>query len=218
MVVLLIAVVIGTWVPLYAITMMRQNYSAEPKIHYVLDMDIQPSYGPQEPHSMFADGRASRLPPDGTVARGHLRLDDHYYLGYRQIEGPDSPAPSIEFFATLPKQVEINEQFLEHGHTRYSIYCSICHADDGLGKGLVHQAAVAAKEDKWVPPTNLMTQEIRDRADGQIYQSIVDGVRNMPGYKTQIGVNDRWAIVAYLRKLQRTSPVAPPENPQTQSP
>ncbi len=74
----------------------------------------------------------------------------------------------------------------------------------------MNQRALELKEAKWVPATNLMTQEIRDRAAGQLFQAIRDGVRNMPSYGAQITPHDRWAIVAYLRELQSTSPVAPP--------
>jgi mono/diheme cytochrome c family protein len=102
---------------------------------------------------------------------------------------------------------------VNRGLERYAIYCAVCHDDSGTGNGLVHQHALALKETKWVPPTNLLTQEIRDRPEGQIFQAISDGVRNMPGYKSQLDVDDRWAIVVYVRKLQATQPVAVVEQP-----
>ncbi len=65
-----------------------------------------------------------------------------------------------------------------------------------------------------MPATNLMTADIRGRADGQLFQAIRDGVRNMPAYGSQIEPADRWAIVAWLRELQAQSPVAPQEIPK----
>ena len=110
----------------------------------------------------------------------------------------------------------MDADLIARGHERYSIYCAICHDGQGTGQGLVHQRALALQETKWVPPTNLLTQEIRDRPDGQVFQAISDGVRNMPSYKTQIAVEDRWAIVAYLRQLQATQPVAVVEKPKSE--
>ena len=209
-------VVIATWLPLYGIYRMRTSFSTKPKIHFIQDMDLQPSYKPQEPHLMFADGRATRSPVPDTVARGHLKLDDHYFRGYRTVNSANGS--SIEFFAGLPNNILIDEKLLARGKERYTIFCALCHDSQGLGNGIIHQRALAAKEARWVPPTNMMTQMARDRLDGQIFQAISDGVRNMSSYNTQIGTADRWAIVAYVRHLQATSPVAPPVAPPPDQP
>jgi mono/diheme cytochrome c family protein len=111
---------------------------------------------------------------------------------------------------TQPPQLTVDEAFIARGRNRYQIHCVVCHGDSGAGDGLVNQRAIELKEAKWVPATNLLTQLIRDRADGQIFQAIRDGVRNMPSYGSQIEPRDRWAIVAYVRHLQATLPVAPP--------
>lgn len=205
----LIVVVVATWVPLYLIYKKRSEFSELPKIHYVQDMDLQPGFRPQQPSTLFADGRAARQPVDGTVARGHLREDEHFFRGFHHVQAGATEA--LEFFSTYPDRVVVDEAFVERGRQRYMIYCAVCHDDRGAGNGTVHQRALELKETKWVPPTNLLTQEIRDRAHGQLFQVIGDGVRNMPGYKTQISVEDRWAIVAYVRHLQSTQPVAAAE-------
>ncbi len=214
MVIGFILVVVATWLPLYRIYQMRSSFSSEPKIHFIQDMDLQPSFGPQQPHVMFADGRATRPPIPGTVARGHVKFDDHYFRGYRQKDD----GGGIEFFKGQPEKIVVDERLLARGMDRYAIYCSLCHDDRGLGNGIIDQRAVARKEANWVPPTNLMTQEIRDRADGQLFQAISDGVRNMPAYNTQISHADRWAIVAYMRRLQHESPVAQPTSPTQPTP
>jgi len=207
-----VLVVIATWLPLYGIYRIRTSYSTSPKIHYIQDMDMQPSYRPQETHTMFADGRATRPPVAGTVARGHLALDDHFFRGFKTINSGEG-GPEIEFMDGLPEGVAFTDELLLRGKDRYTIYCALCHGDDGLGNGIIHQRGLALKEASWVQPTNLMTQEIRDRKDGQIFQAISDGVRNMPSYNSQINAADRWAIVAFLRDLQESSPVAPPSAP-----
>jgi mono/diheme cytochrome c family protein len=209
----LIIVIIASWIPLYLIYQKRNSYSTLPKIHYIQDMDNQPGFGPQDPTTLFADGRATRSLVDGTVARGHLREDDHYFRGYQMTK--IGSTESVEFFENFPDNVSVNEALIGRGAERYAIYCAVCHDQQGAGDGLVHQHAIALKEAKWVPPTNLLTQEIRDRPEGQVFQAISDGVRNMPGYKTQINVEDRWAIVAFVRQLQATQPVAVVEELKT---
>jgi mono/diheme cytochrome c family protein len=209
----LILVIIGTWIPLYLIYQERNSFSTLPKIHYIQDMDNQPGFGPQAPTTLFADGRATRTIVEGTIARGHLREDDHYFRGFQMIESGSTEV--VEFFENFPDAVTVDQAIVQRGQERYAIYCAVCHDDQGTGNGLVHQHALVLKETKWVPPTNLLTQEIRDRAEGQLFQAISDGVRNMPGYKTQVDVADRWAIVAYVRQLQATQPVAVVEKPKT---
>ncbi len=212
MVVGLILVIFATWIPLYLIFQKRNSYSTLPKIHYIQDMDNQPGYGPQAPTTLFDDGRASRTLVEGTIARGHLREDDHYFRGHHDVE--NGAIQTLEFYESFPENVVVDEPFVLRGQERYAIYCAVCHDENGTGNGLVHQRAMALQETKWVPPTNLLTQEIRDRPEGQLFQAISDGARNMPGYKTQINVDDRWAIVAYVQKLQATQPVAIVEEPK----
>jgi mono/diheme cytochrome c family protein len=208
MVLTLAIVVIATWVPLGLIFRARGTTSAQPRVHFFLDMDKQAKFGTQAAHPWFRDGRAMRRPIEGTIARGRLQHDEHFFNGYTT----DSQSGAIQFVSAQPPQLTIDEPFITRGRQRYQIYCAVCHGDSGDGNGLVNQRAMELKEAKWVPATNLMTQEIRDRADGQIFQAIRDGVRNMPSYKSQIDPRDRWAIVAYLRHLQASASVAPAAN------
>ncbi len=212
MVVALILVIVATWIPLYLIFQRRNSYSTLPKIHYIQDMDNQPGFGPQAPTTLFADGRATRTLVEGTIARGHLREDNHYFRGYHKVD--NGAIRTLEFFESFPENVLVDESLVLRGQERYAIFCAVCHDEKGTGNGLVHQHAMALEETKWVPPTNLLTQEIRDRPEGQVFQAISDGVRNMPGYKTQISVDDRWAIVAYVQSLQANQPVAIAEEPE----
>lgn len=219
MVLSLILAVIGSWIPLALIYQARQTKSRLPRIHFIHDMDHQARFGPQDPHPWFNDGRAMRLPVEGTIARNRLQHDQHWSLGYFTSDGTRSSA--VTHFATeLPQQVQCElGELVERGENRYTIYCLVCHGPQGGGDGPVNQRAIELKETKWVPATNLMTQMVRDRADGQLFQAITDGVRNMPSYGAQISVRDRWAIVAYLRTLQANQPVAPePLQPATNPP
>ena len=69
---------------------------------------------------------------------------------------------------------------------------------------MVSKRADALMEGTWTPPTSFHTDLIRERPDGHLYNTISNGIRNMPAYGSQISVADRWAIVAYVRALQRS--------------
>lgn len=219
MVALLLIVVVATWVPLALIYDARSKRSGKPRVHFFLDMDKQAKFKPQSAHPWFLDGRAMRQPVEGTIARGYWKDDPAFYNGYTMIPATNSSTTNyaateksalgiIQFVKTLPDQIGVDERILNRGPQRYQIHCAPCHGSSGTGDGMVNQRAIELKESKWVPATNLLTQDIRDRANGQLFQAISDGVRNMPSYKLQISPNDRWAIVAYLRQLQSESPVA----------
>src|SRR5439155_25052438 len=109
------------------------------------------------------------------------------------------------FLSGFPEQVKVNEALLRRGQQRFNIYCSVCHGLDGSGHGPVNERAMAlagVSGTNWTPAADLMKDSVRGRPDGHIYNTINVGIRNMPGYGTQIVPEDRWAIVAYVRALQ----------------
>ena len=183
-------------IPLAIIAMARNARSDHPPIHIVQDMDNQERFEAQQAHSLFRDGRAMRPQESGTVARGQLRLDDHYYRGL--VDG--------DFAAAFPGDqtgIVLTEAFLRRGQQRFNIYCATCHGRDGAGNGMVNKRATELGP--WTPAANLHEDQYRERPVGHIFNTITNGIRSMPGYAEQIDVSDRWAIVAYLRALQRAS-------------
>lgn len=167
----------------------RGDISDKPPIHLNQNMDFQKRVDPQEANSFFRDNRGVRSLIKGTVARGYLQSDTHFYAG--KVGG--------KYASTLPKQVKVNEALLQRGKERFNIYCSTCHGTNGNGKGTVTLYARAYK------PANLHDDRIRRMSVGELYHVILYGKNNnMPGYKVQIPANDRWAIIAYLRALQLT--------------
>lgn len=207
MVLLLLLVVVGTWIPLALIYRARTLNSPLPRIHLIQDMDKQPRRGPQTAHPWFVDGRAMRQPVPGTISRGDFSSSPEW-CGYRLSSAAGSGEAGPEFLAEIPAPWASDPNLVARGQNRFEIYCAVCHGPGGLGDGPIHRRAVELKEPKWVPATNLMTQDIRNRSGGQLFQAITDGVRNMPPYGAQIGLRDRWAIVAYVRDLHQHSPVA----------
>ena len=99
----------------------------------------------------------------------------------------------------------VNKTAATSGQQMYSNYCAPCHGLDGYGHGPINERAQELQvksEAQWSPAADLHGDTIRGRADGHLYNTINNGIRNMPGYGAQIPVADRWAIVAYLRALQ----------------
>lgn len=198
--------VVVSWLPLVVAARRRVTTSEVPQIHIIQDMDNQPRWRGYVSNPVFADGRTIRPAIAGTVARDRLELDDHFYRGYPR--GADGNVQRNEknepvFFKGYPKELQVDDALLRRGQLTYNIYCAPCHGNDGFGAGPVHQRAVALQDPKWVPPANLHDALIKARPDGHIYNTVTNGIRNMAGYGSSIvRVEDRWAVVAYVRALQ----------------
>ncbi len=181
-------------VPFALAVLARVSTSERPRVHIVPDMDSQEKFKAQRKNAFFADNRSMRADVAGTVAQGELRADDHFYAG--KVNGA--------FAKTFPAQVDISMQTMARGQEKFGIYCAPCHGQDGAGQGMVHQRARALLQGTWVPPTDLHQENLLYKPVGELFDNISRGIRNMPPYARQIDVADRWAVVFYLRALQRS--------------
>jgi len=182
-----------SWIPIALALRARTTKSTEPRYHFVQDMDNQPKVKTQSRLMLFADQRGMRPPVPGTVARGSVIDDPAFELG--KTEDGD-------WIDAIP--VEVSMALLERGRQRFDIYCSPCHGLAGYGDGMVAKRADQLQEGTWTPPTSFHTDLVRTRPDGHLFNTISNGIRNMPSYGSQIPVDDRWAIVAYVRALQKS--------------
>lgn len=187
----------------------RGEPSDQPPVHLNPNMDTQDKYKPYRGSDFFEDGRAMRSPPANTVPYGHvanagfqsadmLAEDDAYHLGYDAIGADGEP----QWVTTIP--VKPSMELMRRGQQRYDIYCAPCHDHAGGGKGPVTLRG-------WpVPVPSYHDDRLKQMSVGQIYKAIAYGVNNnnMPSYAQQIGVADRWAIVAYVRALQLSQTLA----------
>lgn len=173
----------------------RGTTSELPPIHPNLNMDFQEKYIAQRENPLFADNRAMRMPVKGAVARGRfLETDSDVALH----TGKDANGAYI-----TKNPIAITEDFLKRGQDRFTIYCAPCHGAVGDGKGIV--ATYGARSAGYVVPANYHTDVLRAQSDGYLYDVVSNGVNNMAGYASQLpNVNDRWAIVAYVRALQKS--------------
>jgi mono/diheme cytochrome c family protein len=159
--------------------------SSRPPIHINPSMDDQAKVLPQTDSPFFFNGASMRDPVPGTVAIDGLKEDTALFTG----KGEDG-----KYVATIP--LPMDDAFLARGHQRYTIYCQPCHDARGDGRGILFQRAS-------VPTGNYHTEKILKYTDGEIFDVISNGRGLMSGYRWPIPVSDRWAIVAYVRELQR---------------
>ncbi len=172
----------------------RNSHSNEPHIHIFPDMDFQPKYKSDNAMDVFADGRENRGEITGTIARGSLNVDDLYFRGL------DNGQWTNGFPTNYPdgRKFVVDKKLLERGKNRFEIYCTPCHGYDGGGKGSV------AQKSQDIHPAVLTTAVIATHPNGQLFNTVSNGANTMQGYAGQIPHADRWAIVAYLRALQRS--------------
>lgn len=149
------------------------------------DMYNQPKLKPLAPTKFFNDATSARPLPAHVVARGELDEDPILFRG-READGT--------FAATLP--VPVTRQLLERGRERYNVFCSVCHAADGAGRGMIVQRG-------FPPPPTFHLDRLRDAPPGYLFDVITNGYGVMYPYGYRLpDVQDRWAVVAYLRALQ----------------
>ncbi|HEV7666192.1 MAG TPA: cytochrome c [Chloroflexota bacterium] len=155
-------------------------------------MATQPSYRPYQPTDFFADGTSARPLPADTVARGHLEDDPLLFTG---------KTPSGQLATEFPYPV--TRDVVDRGRQRFEIACVPCHGFAGAGDGMVVQRGFS-------PPPTFHSDRLRQAPVGHFFDVVTNGFGAMPSYATQVTVQDRWAIVAYIRALQlsRAAPVA----------
>lgn len=164
----------------------QERLSEKAPIHLVQNMDNQPRYEIQGQNQFFADGMNDRQPIEGTIARGHLIRDIGYHTGRNDdsVWLEDSPVP-------------VSYQLLKRGQERFDIYCAPCHGRIGDGQGAISKRGM-------LPPPTLHSDSLRNMSDGYLFEVMSNGKGNMPSYSYQVPVPDRWAIVQYIRALQRS--------------
>lgn len=187
----------------------------KPPIHPVLDMDFQPKVRAQTELEFdgWEDGRGSRRPVADAagntlvVARGSL---PDAALAHKDANGEyvtANPLPLDHTFMIRGKAMTA----IDRGREQFEIYCSICHGHSGLGgNGPKGHGAVGRRWPVLVPNFHLNRSENADNRvaslpDGDIFQTITGGKGTMPAYGARISVEDRWAIIHYVRALQELS-------------
>lgn len=153
-----------------------------PTVKPMADMEDQPRLDAEAPDTFFASGRGMQLPPVGTVPRNFMPI---------LATSPDQGGRDL--IDPLP----VTTRVLERGRRMFDIHCAVCHDRLGTGKSWLDSTYLAQ-------PTDLQSSTMRDAADGTLYWVISQGFATMPAYAADISPDDRWAIVRYVRALQRS--------------
>lgn len=193
-----VALVASVW----ALGGCRGHESPNPPIHLIWNMDTQDrgkAYR-ADTTGLFADGRMMRPPVEGTVAIGQLGDDVHLEQGV-----DDKGQPALEFPAVLKAGGAVPDALRTRGKGRFQIYCAPCHGVGGDGKGPIADKALKGGPRLTIPPPSFHDPRLKNMPVGKLYAAIKSGVNNgnMASYAAQIPVEDRWAIIAYIRELQR---------------
>ena len=175
----------------------RGDKSRRPPIELFPDMDRQPKLRPQTHSSFFSDQLSSRLPVEGAIARSRPVV-----LGGKEIYPfEDNPLNTgripgaTNFVETIP--LPLTEQLLARGQQRYAINCAPCHGAAGDGKGITARYGMIAM-------ANFHDARLVKMPDGEIFNTITYGKNLMGAYGPNVTVTDRWAIIAYIRALERS--------------
>jgi cytochrome c5 len=167
----------------------RGSLSRRPPIELFADMVRQPKLRPQTPDSFFPDGKSSRLPVAGTIAHEDTHFGD-LPVNTGLVTG------TTNFVETIP--VPVTATLLARGQQRFTINCSPCHGAQADGNGITKKIGAMGVV------ANLHDKRIVEMADGELFHTITYGKNLMGPYGANVTVDDRWAIIAYLRALQLT--------------
>jgi len=157
-------------------------------------MHVQPKYKTYAATTFFDDGLSARQPVEGTVARGHLRIDDHLYRG--KVDG--------KLVDTFPFPITAID--ILRGQQRFNIYCSPCHDYTGSGRGMIVQRG-------FPQPPSFHIDRLRQAPVGHFYDVMTNGFGAMYSYAARVTPEDRWRIAAYIRALQLSQHAAPSDVP-----
>jgi mono/diheme cytochrome c family protein len=188
----------------------RGSKSLDPPMEVFPDMVRQPRLRAQAPLDFFADNRGARLPVNGTVPIGYEMpaapapgaspnasvAEIHPHLAFSA--GPDyynTGKMGDRWGTGIPLQV--TPELMQRGHDRFNITCAMCHGATATGNGIAKQHGLATV-------VTLQDDRIRKMSDGEIFNTITNGKNTMMAYGPNVPVGDRWAIIAYLRALQRS--------------
>ncbi|MEO5717746.1 MAG: cytochrome c [Chthoniobacterales bacterium] len=201
----------------------RGQKSSRPEIEIFPDMVRQPKVRAQSVSNFFADQRGARKPVDGTVPMGYemplpneqgtavdqageMKMDPRFGFS----EGTDyynTGKMGANWGTGIP--LEMTPDLMQRGEQRFNINCAVCHGPLAAGDGIVKGYGLATV-------VSLQDDRIRNMSDGEIFNTITHGKNTMMAYGPRVAVHDRWAIISYLRALQRSQHASaadvPPEH------
>jgi hypothetical protein len=150
----------------------------------------QQKYLPYESSDLFADGKAMRAPPSGAIANDRITSDPAKSNG--MMDG--------RYVEQIP--LYLTKTTMDRGHQRFDIFCAPCHGVAADGESMVAANMTLRR------PPSLVNDDVRAYPAGKIFQIMTEGYGLMRSYADSLSIDDRWAVIWYLRALQIRSGVS----------
>ncbi len=204
----LLAIILVTVITIVLLGFQGQHRRATP-VEFFGDMKRQDKVKFQTPSSFFADGRSGRSPVDGTIPMGYDIPGHPMQNSAAPKDDIDSPlgdfSAGTDYLNTgkmgdqwgTGQPLPVTAQLLQRGQKEFTINCAVCHGATGQGNGITSKYGLLGI-------ANYHQDKYRQMADGQIFNTITHGFNTMMAYGDKVTVKDRWAIIAYIRALQKS--------------
>lgn len=173
----------------------------QPPLYIFPDMDFQAKYLPQGKNNFFEDKRNDRPVVPNTIERGYawdkdtLFSDSYRYEKASQPELYTGKTATGEFYRGFP--LPVNHELMLEGKKKYTLFCQVCHGDSGNGNGITKQYGMSTT-------ASYHDDRLREMPEGEIFNTITHGKNTMGGYGDKLSAHERWAIILYVRALQRS--------------
>ena len=181
-----VLVLVGLALSVVLVLGVRGQSFQDPPRNFWPDMVDQAKVRPQSSSAYFADGRGQRMPVDGTLPWGRdTRAAD-----------PTHAVVLEEQYALETLPVAIDRPLLEKGQAIFDVYCALCHGRYGDGEGITTRYGM-------INPPSYHIDRVRDLKAGELFKTITEGKGQMGPYADKVALEDRWAVIAWIRALQR---------------
>ena len=182
----------------------RGSKSRREPLYIFPDMDRQQKYYPQMESDFFENGMADQLPPANTVVRGNaldrkgIFSEEYSAAQLKDLGLQTGKDAEGNFVSEFP--MDVTHGMMAKGKERFDIFCSACHGYAGDGNGAIKNFPGPS-----LAPANLTQTLFVQQPEGEIYNTIANGKNTMMAYGDKLNPEERWAVVLYVRALQRAA-------------
>lgn len=175
--------------------------STRPPLYIFPDMDWQAKYLPQRTNTFFKNGMNDRPCLEHAVSRGQgwerksVFEANYQYLPSLNKELDTGKDAAGAFVRGFP--LKVDEALMQEGQKKYTLFCKVCHGAAGDGNGITKQYGMIAT-------ASYHDDRIRQMPEGEIFNTITHGKNTMGSYADKLSPSERWAVIAYVRALQRS--------------
>lgn len=157
---------------------------SKPNYQYMPNMYESVGYEPYGEYDVFENGQEAQLPAEGSIPRG-----------WKPYEYEDSNEGYLAAKAELKNPLPYTQDNLAAGKQLYTVYCAVCHGDNGAGQGILAQR----EKIMGIPSYDDVGRAI---TEGSVYHVMYYGLNAMGSYASQTSIEERWLIDHYVMSLK----------------